>query len=541
METTDKLSPELQEAKNEIDNYYKSNPLVNLPFVTAMSSFLAYATEFRYMEFMNIVDEGDLIGQYDNVMATLHHSTAWLYSHCKQSNINPTIPDDNQHNASKDLYELVKKYNKFFLAFTCAENDILELELKGSTIQLTENFYTHIEFEIYNMLIALQKPDEDIYASVDILDDPIDDIVDSIKFKKNKLHYPLNPKLVADVNVYFTPTNNDTFFLSKNWQFIGYTMDEFRLVFESLIALAHIHKTAYDISCDSILNDIHYFHSFYMPTCNELLNRIVRYSGVSKEIVQRIFDDITYGNINNPKPNLVLQPLIKLNSNYYAITSSIWYYLHSEWDMNALINCLPAQKDIYNEFAKEKYVILSDKFNNVLSQKEMNILRQGVDSLPDNYIVIVSHSEKACLLVDLKWFILPTSIGDKIQRSEEIQIAISQMQNYKHDFAEKHPLLLEKLNIDTSYRIEGVVAPENWIGFGNIHTPEVPIIQVYHLIDKLEETDSLQDTIDWLIQRKYMPKIGQQFSVSDKEINIGNWTLQWYTVKHLQQGRFYPL
>lgn len=541
METTDKLSPEMQEAKNEIDNYYKSNPLVNLPFVTAMSSFLAYANEFKHKDSRTLFDEEDLIAQYDNIMSKLHHSTAWIYSHCKQSNINPTMPDDNIHNASKDLYELVKKYNNFFLAFTCAANDIIELELQGSTIQLTEDFYTHIEFELYNLLIASQRPEEDIYDSFDYYNDPTDNIYDSIKFKRNKLHYPLSPKLVAGVNDFFRSTNNDTFFLSKNWQFIGYTMDEFRLVFESLIALAHIHKTAYDIACDSSTNNIHYFYNFYMPTANELLNRIVRYSGVPKENVQSIFDDLTYGNINNPNPNLATQPLIKLNSKYYAIASSIWYYTQTEWDMNALINCLPAEKDIFNEFAKEKYVILSDKFNNVLSQKEMNILRQGVDSLPDNYIVIVSHSEKACLLVDLKWFIQPTSIGDKIQRSEEIQIAISQMKEYKQDFAEKHPLLLEKLNIDASYRIEGVVAPENWIGFGNIHTPEVPIIQVYHLIDKLERTESLQDTIDWLIDRKYMPKIGEHFSVSDKEINIGNWTLKWYAVKYLQQGRFYPL
>ena len=67
------------------------------------------------------------------------------------------------------------------------------------------------------------------------------------------------------------------------------------------------------------------------------------------------------------------------------------------------------------------------------------------------------------------------------ERSEEIKIACSQMLKYKQETTENQPDLLQKFNIDANYRFEGVIAPENWIGYGNIHTPEIPIIQVYHL------------------------------------------------------------
>ena len=55
-----------------------------------------------------------------------------------------------------------------------------------------------------------------------------------------------------------------------------------------------------------------YVDSIYVPTCDELLRRVVRYSGVSDTTVQSIFDDLSYGNggISHPQP--ALQPLTKL-------------------------------------------------------------------------------------------------------------------------------------------------------------------------------------------------------------------------------------
>ena len=45
MKTADKLTLELQKAEQEIDNYYKSNPLLKLPFATAAWALLAFAEE----------------------------------------------------------------------------------------------------------------------------------------------------------------------------------------------------------------------------------------------------------------------------------------------------------------------------------------------------------------------------------------------------------------------------------------------------------------------------------------------------------------
>ena len=47
MKTTDNVSDELREVEKEIDNYYKSNPLLKLPFATAAWSLLASGENWR--------------------------------------------------------------------------------------------------------------------------------------------------------------------------------------------------------------------------------------------------------------------------------------------------------------------------------------------------------------------------------------------------------------------------------------------------------------------------------------------------------------
>ena len=91
--------------------------------------------------------------------------------------------------------------------------------------------------------------------------------------------------------------------------------------------------------------------------------------------------------------------------------------------------------------------------------------------MSDIDLAIVNHSEKACLLLELKWFIAPTTAKERIHKSKRIKEGISQILKLKQAFMDNHKPLLEKLGIDSSYRLEGVVVSENWIGYGNVQSP----------------------------------------------------------------------
>lgn len=164
-----------------------------------------------------------------------------------------------------------------------------------------------------------------------------------------------------------------------------------------------------------------------------------------------------------------------------------------------------------------------------------------MSGLPDVDLAIIRNSEKTCLLLELKWFIAPAVARERIEKSEEIEKGISQVFKLKRAFANNHKPLLEKLKIDSSYRLEGIVVSDNWIGYANVQSPEIPVIRADHLIAKLKATENLESVMEWLKDRKYLPKDGEHFKVHRPTTRIGNWTLKWYGIESLIDDAFFPL
>ena len=208
--------------------------------------------------------------------------------------------------------------------------------------------------------------------------------------------------------------------------------------------------------------------------------------------------------------------------------------------MAVLLNRLPSEKKIYAKLVDEKEALMRQRFDSGLSDKGFRFVSGSVVNLPDVDLAIINDSEKACLLLELKWFIDPAEIREVVEKSEEIEKGICQSLKFKRAFASNHEPLLTKLGIDTSYR-QGVVVSENWIGYADVQSPEVPVIRADHLIAKLKATESLRATIEWLMARKYLPKEGKDFEVHGITSTIGKWSVKWSTTRALIKDAFFPL
>ena len=541
MKTTDNVSPELREIEKEVDDYYKSNPLLKLPFATAAWSLLTYAEEYMLNEqTRGISGVQDIHALGSDFITEIEHSMSWIYHVCEQSGQIPFARDNDLYKASKDLFELGRKYDGFVFAYKCASDGVLELELQGSTIQPTGDFFTSIEYEAYNILIDPHEPEE-VQFDLNPRNSPIEAILYSVKVEGDRFRYKLNPRMVADMKTYLKPLFDRMFLLPSEWEFSRYTLGDFRKVFEVVCAIAHIHWRARQLAAAQGCENRGYLDSMYLPTCDELLRRVVRYSGLSDIKVKSVFDDLTYGNGGIKRPVPALQPLIKLNSEHFAIVPNIWICSAAERNFISLINRLSSEKVIYEKYVDEKEYLMKERFRTRLSDKHFKFYSGNVANLTDVDLAIVSHSEKACLLLELKWFVAPTTGQERIYKSKEIKTGISQVLKLKQAFAENHKSLLEKLNIDSSYSLEGVVVSENWIGYGNVQSPKVPVIRANHLIEKLKATDSLRATMKWLKDRKYLPKKGEHYLVSRPVTRIGDWNLKWYGIQSLLRNAFFPL
>lgn len=168
-----------------------------------------------------------------------------------------------------------------------------------------------------------------------------------------------------------------------------------------------------------------------MITYGKLIRTVVRYSDMSPIDVQSILDDLTYGYSGITSPVPALQPLIKLNHKYYTIVPNIWISSAAERNFISLVNRLPSEKGIYEKYVNEKEHLMKERIKSRLSDTDFKSYSGNVANLTDVDLAIVSHSEKVCLLLELKWFIAPTTAQERINKSKEIKEGISQMLKLK--------------------------------------------------------------------------------------------------------------
>ena len=538
---TDKLTRKLRKIEKEIDLYYKSNSLVNLPFATAAWCLLAFAEDYMLKELVaaiNGIQDSHVLAS--DFVVELEHSMSWLHGDCEQSNQVSFAYDENLYEASRELFELGRKYDSFVFAFTCASSGVLELELQGSTIQPMGDFFTGIEYEAYNILID-PYDEQEALPLMNFGNFPIGAIERSLKVRGDRFHYKLNPKMVSNTIIAMKPLFDRMFALPSEWQFSRYSLGDFRKVFEAICAIAHIHSIARRMAIARQCLRMGYVDSIYIRPFDGLARQIVRYSGVSDAKVRSIFDDLSYGNKGISHPQPALQPLIKLNSETYAIVPHLWICSAAEVNFTKLLNKLPSEKVIYAKLVGEKETLMRQRFTNGLSDKDFRLIWGNVSGLPDVDLAIIRDSEKTCLLLELKWFIAPAVARERIEKSEEIEKGISQVLQLKRAFANNHELLLETLQVDSSYRLDGIVVSDNWIGYANVQSPEIPVIRADHLIAKLKATESLESAMEWLKNRKYLPKEGEHFKVHRPTTRISNWTLKWYGIESLIRDAFFPL
>ena len=545
MSKTNELTPELKKAAEEVKDCYKSNPLMELPFATAAWSFLSFVEDDmlkRCREFSNLRDQHI---QNSEFLVELEHSLSWLIGACKPEGQVSFTFDEHNYELANDLFKFSKKYESFVFAYTLSNHNWIELKVSDFTIQPTGDFFKNYEYEVYNILIDANLFVE-ASTSVNYERFPINAIENTLRVVSDKFHYKLNPKMVSDTITSLKPLFDEIFMLPSEWQFSRYSLGDFQQVFQAICAIAHIHWIVRIMAtargCEPKGNS----DSLYILTFEELVRRIVRYSGVSEEIVKHILDDLTYGKGAISHSELAMRPLIKLNSDYYAIVPHVWVCSSPERNFTALLNRLKFEREIYLTLAStEKEILMRERITKNLSDKAdkgIRFVSGNVANLPDVDLAIINDSEKACLLLELKWFIAPTVARERIEKSKEIEKGISQAKQLKQAFTDNYRPFIDKLKIDSSYRVEGVVVSQNWIGYANVQSPEVPVIRSEHLIAKINSTESLLTTMDWLRARHYLPKVGVHFKLVDGDpITISNWTLKLHEIELPKDKNFFPL
>ena len=159
-------------------------------------------------------------------------------------------------------------------------------------------------------------------------------------------------------------------------------------------------------------------------------------------------------------------------------------------------------------------------------------------NLPDIDLAIINEREKICLLSELKWFIAPGEAREIIEKSEEVQKGIQQLETISKTLKTNPNVILDALRINAEYEIFFAVISESSIGLRNVQSSDIPVIRLQHFLKAMEQTTNFRSIVQWLYDRGFLPIIGIHYEIRDFNYTIGQYKLPWYQVRALLEDDY---
>jgi hypothetical protein len=529
----DPVSRELRAVEREVDNCYQTNALTGIPFASAAWHFLAYCEDVAFRRML----QGDNANLYDygvfaeGLATHLKYPMLWLRSRCPSGGTTRPEFNPSMYGASHELSLLGEAYIVFETAFTYASRNLVQLRLDNNTVRASQGVLSDARVEAYDYLVKVPRtmPDGPKGSVLDLVE-PF------VRVQDDSFSYQLTPRMVAAVSQLLQPLWEEYFRLPDSWQFVYCSLGELRRVWQALESIVFIHIAARATAAVRGCLRAGYLNGLLLMSPDELLARLRRYSGVDEPIVQRIIDYLTYGAVGVRKPDPAIQPLVKLSESHYLIMPHLILASSPERNFTVLLNKLPAERDAYSRLVQSKENLMKSRIALAIAKLSLRTFTGHVPNtgtMPDIDLALIDDVGKACLLLELKWFIAPDEVGEVIEKSEEIEKGIAQQLDLKQAVLTNPRPFHQALCIDSSYRVEFAVVSENSIGLPSIQLPEVPVVQENHLVRTLVHRAHLAPILDWLAGRDFLPTSGVHFEAVEEESQVGEWRVRWPCVRIL--------
>ena len=117
--------------------------------------------------------------------------------------------------------------------------------------------------------------------------------------------------------------------------------------------------------------------------------------------------DLTLGARGIKRLDPALQPIIRLNENLYSFMPNLLMNSSVERNFTVLLNRIPEEKDVYARLLDEKELVMKESIKRQIALPTLRYFEGKIGNAPPVDLVIISDTDKACLFLELKWFIEP--------------------------------------------------------------------------------------------------------------------------------------
>jgi len=521
----------IDEIEVAIDNAFAENPISQLPYSQAVWTLLAGAEEIHFRDsVIHPVTEVEMGIVVDGLINALTYPIRIVYKNCLRSSnsISYDLNDENYENCMNWLNN-ASDYLNFCSVFPLYRRKQLDIDVKGNQLIVRPKAVQNFAYEAYDRFTGKRDEHDAIVADPNAL---VSTLIGKIHRQGQSFTVKFTRRLVEGVLRVFGPHYESRFMLPGQWNFVHFSITQFKSTMVCLQSLASSWMVARQLFASDGVPGIGYSSSVWVIKKTELESIISRAVKVEVITVRLVLNYLTFGACGVRNPDIAIQPIVDLENGSYAISPLLLMHTNVERNLCVLLNQIPSEKRNYLSLVQEKEIELHGRIVDSLKGTRFDYCSGKVDAT-DIDIAIIDRKAKVCLCVELKWFIEPAEIREVEERSEEIAKGIRQTLKITELFESQDKKLFSVLKIDESYNFQAIVGSENFIGRDYIQDENVPVLKVWHLISHLANGD-LKKTVDWLRNREYLPKEDQDFEVRKMPISVGKWRAEWYGLRPVE-------
>jgi len=514
--------------EEEIDTKFASSRLKDVGYAQAMWTLLA-VNEDNYLAHLHCLPDEAMHIYADTRMNALTHPLRVCFEECVAGiELVRFELIDRDYELAREWLDAAEDYDQFCSMFPMWHRGRLDIAIVDNRLVVQNSSNANKQAEAYNRIVRKEaRPDPPVTRADGAL---VDAILASTTIGTDWFRVNFNPRLVARIMEFLGPAMNARHTLPSDWTFNSFSLQQYRRIFLAIQSLMYAWHLARYVMANSGMPGLGYKSSVWVAPRQELLARLHRYSGIDTAVVERVIDLLAFGT-QIGSPDIATQPLVDLRNGTYALSPFVWLNTNMERNLSVLLNQIPSERDRYSFLSNEKEATTRKDVVEALVSLGYDF-RSGEIEGTNLDLAVIDRINKVCLCLELKWFIEPAEIREIEHRTTELARGVKQCKLINALFGQHDERLIKSvLGIESDYLFFSAVGSVNWIGFGDVQDADVPIIKVMHLVNRIVESGSLAEAIEWLKARAYLPKEGEDYSIVPMEISCGAWSATWYGVK----------
>ncbi len=366
-------------------------------------------------------------------------------------------------------------------------------------------------------LRAVDRPPE--------MENMIREVLATVRRRDLEIQYPRPERLLTSLNTAYQARYAEAFRRYEGISVGDYSLLEFRRVYAALAAIAavceHICFRWMQISRQYPLESsvLHYTRPQWVEMLYEM-------SGIERATIESIINDMTLGATR--VADLFVHPFVALDDGDHRLGLVPHFVLAGNAEENILRTCSYARPRVHNAASAEKELEMREELDSCGSAFHLGGPVRLRRDLPDVDLLVEDTDTSTVAICELKWGRKPYSVGETVQRDEELIHGAAQLKMIQRflrdnpDFLRQRKLLSRSLS--EYNRVEYLLVSRD-------HMKWIPPVEQRSIVgfnpfkSVLQRTD-LSAGLDALLSYEWLPVEGKDFRVEFKDDSVSGVTMR---------------